>query len=377
MHEFRMPSLGADMEAGTLVEWLVKPGDSVRRGQVVAVVETQKGAIDVEIWEDGIVAELAVERGRRVPVGEVLARLSVAGEPPAAPTAPRPVQTAPPPAPERARVSPAARRRAGELDIDVAAIRPSASDGVVSREDVERAAAERAAPAAAPSAAGEWHERMRAAIAAAMSRSKREIPHYYLATEIDVTRMSVWLSAENERRSVAQRLLPAVPLMKAVALALREVPELNGFWRDGAPCPSASVHLGMAIAMRGGGLVAPALHDADRRGLDDLMAGLRDLVTRVRGGRLRSSELSDPTVTLTHLGERGVEGVFGVIYPPQVAIVGLGRITERPRVVDGAVVARRVLTATLAADHRASDGHRGAIYLAALDRLLQAPETLR
>ena len=217
---------------------------------------------------------------------------------------------------------------------------------------------------------------MRKAIAAAMSRSKREIPHYYLATDIDVTRLMTWLADENLKRSVAARLLPAVPLMKAVALALREVPELNGVWAGGAFQPSPAVHLGMAIAMRGGGLVAPAIHDAEKKSLDELMANLRDLITRVRGGRLRSSEMADPTITLTNLGEQGVEQVFGVIYPPQVAIVGLGRIVERPWVENGAVVPRRVMTATLAADHRVSDGHRGGLYLAALGRLLQEPDKL-
>jgi pyruvate dehydrogenase E2 component (dihydrolipoamide acetyltransferase) len=165
--------------------------------------------------------------------------------------------------------------------------------------------------------------------------------------------------------------------MKAVALALREVPELNGVWRDRAFRPSESVHLGMAIALRGGGLVAPAIHDADRKGLDQLMADLRDLVTRVRSGRLRSSELADPTVTLTSLGEQDVEQGFGVIYPPQVAVIGLGNVTERPWAENGSASACKVITATLAADHRVSDGHRGARYLAALGRLLAEPEKLR
>jgi pyruvate dehydrogenase E2 component (dihydrolipoamide acetyltransferase) len=397
MHEFRMPSLGADMDAGTLVQWLVKPGDAVRRGQVVAVVETQKGAIDVEIWEDGTIDQLVVETGRKVPVGEVLARLHAAGEP-AAITLEKPavaaqtVAAAPGKARveavstavtglARGRISPAARKLAEELGIAIDTVRPADPDGVVSRADVERAAAAGRA-AAAPAAgtkpvAADWHAQMRKAIAAAMARSKREIPHYYLATELDVTKVMDWLAAENLKRGVAERLLPVVPLMKAVALALNQVPELNGTWVEGAHRPSASVHLGMAIAMRGGGLVAPAIHDADRKSLDALMSNLRDLITRVRGGRLRSSEMSDPTVTLTSLGEQGVESVFGVIYPPQVAIVGLGKITDRARVEDGAVAARKVLTATLAADHRVSDGHRGGLYLAALGRLLQEPEQLR
>jgi len=403
MYEFRMPSLGADMEAGTLVEWLIKPGDEVQRGQVVAVVETQKGAVDVEIWEAGTVDKLVVETGRKVPVGELLALLRVAGEPAAATpetpetpgmpevtrieTAPAIAATGSPRAETapvsvatsaRLRISPSARKLAEELGVDIASVQTAEPGAVISRADIERTAQAKAMPPAITKAAApDWHAQMRIAIAAAMSRSKREIPHYYLATDIDMSAVSTWLTAENLKRDVAQRLLPVVPCMKAVALALREVPELNGFWVDGALRPSAAVHLGMAIAMRGGGLVAPAIHDADKKSLDQLMADLRDLITRVRSGRLRSSEMSDPTVTFTNLGEQGVEGVFGVIYPPQVAIIGLGKITERPWVKDGAVVVRPVATVTLAADHRASDGHSGGLFLAALGRLLQEPERLR
>ena len=395
MFEFRMPSLGADMEAGTLVEWRIAPGQEVKRGEVVAVVETQKGAVDVEIWQDGRIEKLVVQPGQKVPVGAVLALLRAPGEAPGAepiavatPVAPAaapphaapgfaaaaPAVAAPTASSARHKISPSARRLAEELGVDLATVQPAAADGVVTRDDIERAAHGRRS--AAPKPAADWHVQMRAAIAAAMSKSKREIPHYYLATEIDVTRALDWLAQENLKRDVSTRLLAAVPLMKAVALALREVPELNGFWTDGRFQPAPAVHLGMAIAMRGGGLVAPAIHDADSKNLDQLMAGLRDLIDRVRGGRLKSSEMSDPTVTLTSLGDQGVETVYGVIYPPQVAIIGLGKITERPRVAQDNVVARKVLTATLAADHRASDGHRGALFLAALDRLLQQPEQL-
>jgi pyruvate dehydrogenase E2 component (dihydrolipoamide acetyltransferase) len=383
-----MPSLGADMEAGTLVEWQIQPGQEVKRGQVVAVVETQKGAVDVEIWDDGTVEQLIVQRGQKVPVGAVLALLRAPGEAPGAapiattapvsaapaPAAAAPAVSAPPAGALRHKISPSARRLAEELGVDPATVQPAAADGVITRDDIERAAQSR--KSAAPKPTADWHIQMRAAIAAAMSKSKREIPHYYLATEIDVTAAMDWLAQENLRRDVSTRLLAAVPLMKAVALALREAPELNGFWTGGAFQPAAAVHLGMAIAMRGGGLVAPAIHDADRKSLDQLMAELRDLIDRVRGGRLKSSEMADPTVTLTSLGDQGVETVYGVIYPPQVAIIGLGKITERPRAEQEKIVARKVLTATLAADHRASDGHRGALFLAALDRLLQQPEQL-
>jgi len=167
-----------------------------------------------------------------------------------------------------------------------------------------------------------------------------------------------------------------VPLMKAVALALREVPELNGVWAGGAFQPSPAVHLGMAIAMRGGGLVAPALHDTDRKSLDELMAEFRDLVQRARAGTLRSSELADPTITVTSLGEQGVEGVFGLIFPPQVALVGFGKVVERPWAEGGGVFVRPVIQASLAADHRVVDGHRAGLFLAAVDRRLQEPSTL-
>jgi pyruvate dehydrogenase E2 component (dihydrolipoamide acetyltransferase) len=137
------------------------------------------------------------------------------------------------------------------------------------------------------------------------------------------------------------------------------------------------VHLGVAVSLRGGGLIAPALHDADTLPLDELMAGMKDLVTRARSGRLRSSEMSDPTITVTNLGEQGAEAVHGVIYPPQVALVGFGRIVERPWAVDGMLTVRPILIATLAADHRVSDGHRGGLLLDTIDRFLQEPESLR
>jgi pyruvate dehydrogenase E2 component (dihydrolipoamide acetyltransferase) len=175
---------------------------------------------------------------------------------------------------------------------------------------------------------------------------------------------------------VEQRLVYGVLLIKAVALALREVPELNSVWVEGQPVLKEEIHVGTAISLRGGGLVAPALHHTDRQSLDELMRNFRDLVNRARTGGLRSSELSDPTITVTSLGERGVDSVFGIIYPPQVAIVGFGKIVPRPRSVAQEIVSRPVITATLSGDHRVSDGHRGGLFLSAVDRLLQEPETL-
>jgi pyruvate dehydrogenase E2 component (dihydrolipoamide acetyltransferase) len=230
-----------------------------------------------------------------------------------------------------------------------------------------------AKPAIAPA---DRQAAMRKAIAAAMSRSKREIPHYYLGSHIELSTALAWLQAENLKRPIAERMLYSVLLLKAVAVAVREFPEMNGFWVDDAFKPSDAVHVGVAIALRQGGLIAPAIHDVDKKSLDEIMANLRDLVKRVRAGVLRSSEIADATITVTSLGEQGVETVFGVIYPPQVALVGFGKISERPWAANGMIGVKPVIMTSLAADHRASDGHRGGLFLSAIDRLLQTPEKL-
>ena len=389
MHEFRMPSLGADMEAGTLVEWNMKPGQTVKRGDIVAVVETQKGAVDIEIWEDGIVDRLLVEPGTTVPVGEPIALLRGEGEAAAPAQAAAPAVAGPALAPAlaaekvaraahaaRVKVSPAARRRAAELGVDVARVEASAADGVVSLADVERAAQPARPPTPGKAAEADRAAAMRAAIGAAMAKSKREIPHYYLGATIDVTRALSWLEQQNAGRPVAERILFAAVLLRATAQALAEVPELNGHWRDGRLQMVPAVHLGVGIALRGGGLVAPAIHDAEKKNAAEIMRALGDLITRARSGGLRSSELSDATITVTNLGEQGVEEVYGVIYPPQVALVGFGKVLPRAWADGASIVVRQTLRATLAADHRASVGHRGALFLSALERLLLEPEKL-
>lgn len=444
MAEYRMPSLGSDMRDGRVVEWYVEPGATVRRGDVVGVVDTDKGAIEMEIWEDAVIEEIVVPPGEKVPVGEVLLRLGPAAPSgarpaaapawasraeapvlpsraetpmtrarpaaPAQPEAATPVQAPapaapPPPEPSRVRASPAARTLARELGVDLSQVAGSGPGGAVVRADVEtgtvavhatplaRRVAEvegvdlstvrgtgpggvvtrgdvEAAGGAAPLDA------MRRAIAAAMARSKREIPHYYLSASASMLRATEWLAAENARRAPEKRLLPVSLLLKAVALAAREFPELNGHWSEQGYRPADAVHPGLAISLRGGGLVAPAIHDADRRTLEELTAAVMDLVQRARAGRLRSSEVTDATLTVTSLGDRGVDVVYGVIYPPQVAIVGFGRIAERPWAEAGMLGVRPTVEITLSADHRASDGHRGGLFLERVVALLQHPEDL-
>jgi pyruvate dehydrogenase E2 component (dihydrolipoamide acetyltransferase) len=389
MIDFKLPSLGADMERGKLLQWKVKPGDAVKRGQVVAVVDTSKAAVDVEIWHDGTVFEILLDPGETVPVGTVMATLlepgesaeravrrgkiaalaPAAGAPAQAPAAPRAPEPAAAALARRKPVSPAARKRAQELGVDIEKVAGTGPHGALTVEDVEKAA--RAAPAPA-----DRYAEMRKAIAAAMSRSKREIPHYYLSETIPMQRAAEWLARENEKRPVTERILMGALQLKAVALALSKTPELNGFWKNGAFEPAKGVHIGVAISIRQGGLIPPAIHDVDKKSLPELMRALSDLVSRVRAGSLRSSEMSDPTITVTNLGETGVEAVFGVIYPPQVALVGFGRLQTRPWSENGKLVALPLVTASLSADHRASDGIRGARFLAELRERLQHPEEL-
>lgn len=471
MPDFAMPSLGADMESGTLLEWLVKPGDTIHRGDPIAVVDTDKAAIEVESFHDGMVGALLVEPGTRVAVGAPMARIDAAGaveEPeagvgevgaaaeehpvlasppvrhhaaelgvdldlvvgtgphgrvrredvdaaaraaapsPPVPPAPEPVPaaaaaTGPTAAPVAAagsrRASPYARRVAAELGVDLATLGPGA--GPVTAVEV-RAAAQAATATASdhkdvqpsskrpprpPDEAGVHvrqaateqpaaHKPGRGAIGALMSRSKREIPHYYVATTVDLTATTTWLRRTNKERPVAERIVPAAAILKATALALARTPALNGFWVDDAPRPADDVHLGVAVSVRGGALVAPAIHHAADLTLPELMHALRDLVTRARTGRLTRAEMADPTFTVTDLGDQGVEEVVGVIYPPQVGLLGVGRIVERPWAVDGMLAVRPVVRLTLSGDHRVTDGTTGARFLNLVDTLLQHPEEL-
>ncbi|MYM57220.1 dihydrolipoamide acetyltransferase family protein [Thalassovita mangrovi] len=384
MGVFKMPSLGADMEEGKLVEWLVGPGDTVKRGDVVAVVETQKGAIEIEIFEDGVVDRIDAALGTTLPVGAPLAVIRGEGEAaaPAAAREPEPVPTAQPakpvPAPPPVAAvagdipaSPAARARAAELGVDLSGVTGSGPGGAVVLADVDAAGKGKRKPAKQ----GLDLDAMREAIAAAMTRSKHEIPHYYLEHEIDLQKADDWLRARNADCDPGDRILMGTLFVKAAALAARDVKGMNGQYEDGF-APSKTVNAGVAVALRGGGLIAPAIMDAASQPLDQLMASMRDLVARARSGRLRGSEMTQGTITISSLGENGVDGMTAVIYPPQVAIVAFGTPRVAPRVVDGAVMARLCVHVTLAADHRVSDGRRGAKFLKQIDTLLQSPEEL-
>jgi pyruvate dehydrogenase E2 component (dihydrolipoamide acetyltransferase) len=400
-----MPSLGADMETGTVLRWRVSPGDRVARGDIVVEVETEKAEMEVEIFDTGVIEKLIANVGDKIPVGGSLALIRSdapaaaprvtpsAGPKPAEPLpgkAPvRPAPSAPVSAPlsspraarERIRATPLARRVAEELGVDVARVAGSGPSGAITVEDVRAAAGaprEAAAPSPKPAPSGDERAATRQrVIAALMERSKREIPHYYLSTQLDLTRALGWLEARNRGLPVSERVLPAALLLRATALAVHAAPELSGHYEAGAFHPAPALHLGVAIALRGGGLIAPAILDAGEKSLDALMKALRELGERARSGKLRASEMASATLTVTSLGEGGVDSVQAVIYPPQVAIVGFGTPALRPWVDrEGGLCVRTIVQATLAADHRVSNGHRGALFLRALARTLADPEQL-
>ncbi|MFJ8817533.1 dihydrolipoamide acetyltransferase family protein [Amycolatopsis thermoflava] len=493
-----MPSLGADMDSGTVLEWLVHPGDDVRRGDVVAVVDTDKAAVDVECFDTGRIGEILVPTGRRVAVGTPLATILAAGEaevpaprpgpatvpppyepaaapppepatvppppqpvaaaaasplpapepagaspPPAAaavPPEPAPVPqpepaaapppAAPPPVPatalppaaavppppaagSRPKAPPPARSFAARSGVNLAEVRGTGRGGTITHADVQRAIDARHAPSrrrvtpyarrlatelhvdlaavpgdpvrardvrAAAGTAAPARKRdetaARRAIGDLMARSKRDIPHYYVSATIDMHAALSWLTERNRAAAVADRIVPAALLLKATAVAAGSVPRVNGHFTDGAFHPAEQVNLGVAVSLRGGGLLTPVIADAAQLTLPALMRTLRDLTTRARTGRLRSSELGTATITVTNLGDLGVDSVLGVIFPPQVALVGFGAIADRPWAVDGMLGVRPLVTATLSADHRAGDGADGARLLNTIATLLNRPETL-
>jgi pyruvate dehydrogenase E2 component (dihydrolipoamide acetyltransferase) len=385
MIEFKMPSLGADMEDGTLIEWKKKPGDTVKRGDIIAEVETQKGLIEIEIFDEGIIDKFLIQEGTKVPVGTVMALLQPSGVSldtkkekeavPLQPTEEKTIKSTPASTAEirKIKVSPLARRIAEENHIKLESVKGTGPDGAITKEDVDHVIAktEKIEPEkiSTPAVA------IRSAIAAAMSKSNREIPHYYLEKKIDLTKALAWLQETNNQRSVKKRLLPVVLLIKATARSLADFPDLNAIWENGLQ-QKKDINVGFVVSLKAGGIIVPAIHHTDLKSIDEIMETLNDIIPRARAFKLRSSELTDSTITLTSVGENGADSVYGIIYPPQVAIVGFGTISEQPFAEKGMLAIRSVVKVTLAGDHRATDGLIGSHFLAAINNYLQKPESL-
>jgi pyruvate dehydrogenase E2 component (dihydrolipoamide acetyltransferase) len=392
MIDFCMPSLGADMENGTLRDWLVKPGDKVKPGDIIAVVETQKGLIDIEVFDEGTIEQLVTREGEEVPVGSVMAVINPSVkelhlEPAELQSAIRELPEEKIPEPHVAvniatartvRASPLAKKIAGERGIDLSAITGTGDGGAITKEDVERfilkaeTTTEVVEKKASPQVST---ESIRMAVAAAMSKSNKEIPHYYLETKVDMSKAMAWLAETNKARPIKKRILPVALLLKAVAKAIRIAPDLNSYWNNGLQ-RKEDIHIGFVISLRTGGLMIPAIHNTDQKSVEEIMEALWDIIPRARDLKLRSSELSDSTITVTNLGEGEAETLYGIIYPPQVALVGFGAITEQPWAENGMLGVRPVLSITLAADHRATDGQTGSRFLTTFKNLLQKPGEL-
>lgn len=380
MIEFQMPSLGADMEDGTLIEWKKKPGDVVKRGDIIAEVETQKGLIEIEVFDEGTIAELLIQEGTKVPVGTKMALIQ-----PSTIEAEKPIELHPimekvtvPIIEEKTekvaiKASPLAKKMAQENHIDLSKIIGTGPDGAITKEDID--ANIKQSETAETEKINTPTEAIRMAVAAAMSKSNREIPHYYLEKKIDMTKALAWLQEANKQRTVANRLLPVVLFIKAMAKSLKEVPDLNAVWENGL-LQKTEINIGFVVSLRNGGIIVPAIPQSDTKSADEIMAALNDLIPRARALKLRSSELSSSTITLTNLGDAGADTVFGIIYPPQVAIIGLGTITEQPFAENGMLGIRSLVNVTLAGDHRATDGLTGSRFLSSLDKNLQNPEAL-
>ena len=390
-----MPSLGADMESAILMEWLVKEGDVVKKGQVIAEVETSKGVIEIEVFEDGFVEKILVKEETECKVGTPLAiissdsikseKIEVKKELPEKSDNVEPQEEIPKIElekeepiikEERLKISPLARKRAEELGVDVTTLTPK--DGVIQLAQVEPSKITKVPikKELKREKKVQKNDAMRQAIAAAMSRSNAEIPHYYLSTSINMTPALNFLIELNKERTISDRILPVALLIRGVVLALKEVPQLNGFWIDDSHQISEEIHPGIAIALRKGGLMTPALLDAGELNLDTTMQSLSDLISKTRGGKLRSSEMTKQTITITNLGDLGVESVYGVIYPPQLAVVGLGAIIDKPWAEGDTLCVRKIMQATIAGDHRATDGRVGALFLEKLNKYLQNPKEL-
>lgn len=410
MKQLTMPSFGADMATGIIAQWKVQPGDEVKKGDIVASIDTMKGLIDMEVFDDGVIETLLAAEGEDIEVGQPIAELRLANEPNSATDVNKVTQTSPLspkpiPSPKlkqepnitaaakvdydgdaeqlpvdnkaavRRRISPAARKKAAELAVDWQQL-PSGSgpQGAILLEDITTMT--NTSANALPSPERDSSQQMREAIAAVVSRSKREIPHYYLQLDMPLDNALAWLSDYNQGRTADERILLSALLYCAIARALPSFAQFNGFYVQGAYQAQESVHLGNAISLHGGGLMVAAIHNAQQLNPAQMMVKLKDQVIRAREGGLRMSELQDATITVSNLGDRGTDSMQSIIFPPQVAIIAIGRQRPVPWVVDEQVSIAHIVTVSLAADHRVSDGHAGARLLNKIEHLLQHPESL-
>ena len=393
--EIVMPRLSDSMEEGMVLQWLVAEGDTVVEGQPLVEVETDKASVTYESEVDGTVLSIGVQAGDSAPVGAVIAVVGTPGEAFAAPVvghaaaaaqaqltaSAAPVATAI----GRVKASPLARRIAAELGVDLAALVGSGPQGRVIRADVERSAAAASpagngAPAAAATASDARAKgdttrrpltRMQQTIARRMAESRATVPDFELRAEVDMAE----LVALREQLRAATEELPSYNdfIVKAVALALREFPRVNGSYRDAELEEHSRINIGIAVAAEDA-LVVPTIFDADRKSVGAIAAASRELAAKVRDGSVTPAELAGGTFSVSNLGMFGVDSFSAVVNAPQAAILAVGSLRPRPVVAeDGSLVARPTINLSLACDHRILYGADGARFLARVRELLEHP----
>lgn len=381
LHDLKMPSFGADMAKGILLEWLVKEGQQIKRGDLIATIETHKGAMDLDVFEDAIVEKLLLKEGQKVTVGTPIAQLRALNN--GSPTGLLTEQTSTDKrhfskmrqsTAEFVLATPAARQLAAKQQLSLAEIATKNHNKVVTLSMVEAQLTSTSKNTESKRAFEQ--NAMRLAISDTVSRSNREIPHYYLSQPLDITTLEQYLHAHNATLPIESRILLAAPLLCAIAQTLLKNKLLNGEYKENTFFPSSAVNLANAINLRGGGLLMPVIRDAHTLTPPLLMDVLKQQVNAARSNSLRISELTGPSCTVTSIGDRGAQQMFALIYPPQVAIIALGSAHQQAMVVEGQIQIRSLIDATLAADHRVSDGHIGARFLYQLNQRLQKPEAL-
>jgi len=379
-----MPKLGLTMKQGRVTRWYRKPGESFKKGEPLLQVTTEKVAVDVEAAWDGILVEILVEAGQTVPVGRPIARVEVDAPAGYAP-APRPAPPADTPARGQVRASPAAKRVARELGVDVAAVPGTGPEGRITEEDVRRFTAgpgdgiptgvpgmEGAGPEAVVPSESVPHSQWRQSVARGMVSSAQATAPVTLHRDVVFRAASNLLRDSGGEPERAGRVGLLDVVIKAVAEALREHPDLNATYTDEALVRHLQVNIGVALALPEG-LLVPVLREADRLTLTELAARRQALIERARAGRLAPADITGGTFTVSNLGPLGVEGFTPIINLPEVAILGVGRIGERPVAAGGRVVVEPVLPLSLTFDHRAVDGAPAAAFLGAVASRLESP----
>lgn len=410
MGDVIMPKMGDAMTEGRVLRWIKQPGETIKKGEPLAEIETDKVNVDLESDEDGTLVEILIPEGEAVAVGVPIARLARPGdasaERPAAvetrpaatadqATADRAAAAKPPrvkPAPvadagaaEPVRASPLARRLAEQYGIALSSIAGTGPDGRITKEDVEAARAGRrqapaeqaprpaeATPPPVPAAGDVPLSRMRQTIARRMTDSKQHAPHIYLTVSIDMDPALALRRQLNDGAPDDAKISVNDMVVRAAALALRKVPALNATFTGEAVRHNADVNISIGIALPDG-LIAPTVYHCDRKSLWEIAADARALAERARAGRLRAEDLIGGTFTISNLGMFGVEVFSAIINPPQAAILAIGAARPQPVVRDGQIVAATIMQVTCSADHRVTDGAEVANYLAELKRLLEHP----